>query len=180
MNAEALGLRPAGCQATQPRPTLCSPPDGSPPGSSVREILQARMLAWVPFSRGPCLRGGPVSCVPGLAGGLSSTSAPARRFAAAEICVKKLQDSASALHASPVSLCLSQGIFSGPKLWIRSAEGTRGSAESAPRRSAALGTACAPPARLPRSTLGHLNSHFPERGLDALGEDVDAVLPGHT
>ena len=108
MNAEALGLRPAGCQATQPRPTLCSPPDGSPPGSSVREILQARMLAWVPFSRGPCPRGGPVSCVPGLAGGLSSTSAPARRFAAAEICVKKLQDSQlfcpSRLSRLPVSL----------------------------------------------------------------------------
>ena len=33
--------------------TLCNPMDCSPPGSSVREILQARILEWVavPFSR---------------------------------------------------------------------------------------------------------------------------------
>ena len=28
-------------------PTLCDPIDGSPPGSSVPEILQARTLEWV-------------------------------------------------------------------------------------------------------------------------------------
>ena len=35
-------------------PTLCNPMDCSPPGSSVPEILQARILEWVamPFSRG--------------------------------------------------------------------------------------------------------------------------------
>ena len=35
-------------------PTLCDPMDCSPPGSSVREILQARILEWVamPSSRG--------------------------------------------------------------------------------------------------------------------------------
>ena len=35
-------------------PTLCDPIDCSPPGSSVHEILQARILKWVaiPFSRG--------------------------------------------------------------------------------------------------------------------------------
>ena len=35
-------------------PTLCDPTDYSPPGSSVRGILQARILEWaaVPFSRG--------------------------------------------------------------------------------------------------------------------------------
>ena len=34
--------------------TLCDPIDCSPPGSSVRGILQARILEWVaiPFSRG--------------------------------------------------------------------------------------------------------------------------------
>ena len=39
---------------TQSCPTLCDLMDYSPPGSSVREILQARMLEWVaiPFSRG--------------------------------------------------------------------------------------------------------------------------------
>ena len=38
----------------QSGPTLCDPVDYSPPGSSVHEILQARMLEWVaiPFSRG--------------------------------------------------------------------------------------------------------------------------------
>ena len=35
-------------------PTLCDPMDGSPPGSSVHGILQAKILEWVaiPFSRG--------------------------------------------------------------------------------------------------------------------------------
>ena len=39
---------------TQLCPTLCNPMDGSPPGSSVHGILQARILEWVaiPFSRG--------------------------------------------------------------------------------------------------------------------------------
>ena len=39
---------------TQLCPTLCSPRDCSPPGSSVHGILQARILEWVaiPFSRG--------------------------------------------------------------------------------------------------------------------------------
>ena len=39
---------------TQSCPTLCDPIDCSPTGSSVHEILQARILEWVaiPFSRG--------------------------------------------------------------------------------------------------------------------------------
>ena len=42
------------CLVPQSYPTLCDPMDCSPPGSSVHEILQARILAWVaiPFSRG--------------------------------------------------------------------------------------------------------------------------------
>ena len=32
----------------QSRPTLCDPIDGSPPGSPVPRILQARTLEWVP------------------------------------------------------------------------------------------------------------------------------------
>ena len=34
--------------------TLCNPMDCSPPGSSVHEVLQTRILEWVaiPFSRG--------------------------------------------------------------------------------------------------------------------------------
>ena len=40
----------------QPCPTLCDPVDWSLPGSSVHEILQARILEWVAisFSRGSC------------------------------------------------------------------------------------------------------------------------------
>ena len=39
---------------TQSCPTLCDPMDGSLPGSSVRGILEARILEWVaiPFNRG--------------------------------------------------------------------------------------------------------------------------------
>ena len=42
------------CSVTQSCPTLCDPVDCSPPGSSVRGILQARILEWVaiPFSKG--------------------------------------------------------------------------------------------------------------------------------
>ena len=41
-------------QSLQSCPTLCDPMDCSPPGSSVHEILQARILEWVviSFSRG--------------------------------------------------------------------------------------------------------------------------------
>ena len=34
----------------QSRPTLCDPTDGSPPGSPVSGILQARTLEWVAIS----------------------------------------------------------------------------------------------------------------------------------
>ena len=42
------------CGVTQSCPTLHNPMDHSPPGSSVHEILQARILEWVdiPFSGG--------------------------------------------------------------------------------------------------------------------------------
>ena len=41
-------------KSLQSCPTLCNPIDGSPPGSPVPGILQARTLEWVayPFSRG--------------------------------------------------------------------------------------------------------------------------------
>ncbi|CAI9155965.1 unnamed protein product [Rangifer tarandus platyrhynchus] len=35
-------------------PTLCDPTDGSPPGSSVPGILQARILEWVAISFSTC------------------------------------------------------------------------------------------------------------------------------
>ena len=40
----------AAAQSFQSCPTLCDPVDGSPPGSPVPEILQARTLEWVAIS----------------------------------------------------------------------------------------------------------------------------------
>ena len=37
-------------ESLRSRPTLCDPTDGSPPGSSVHRILQARTLEWVATS----------------------------------------------------------------------------------------------------------------------------------
>ena len=37
----------AAAKSLQSRPTLCDPIDGSPPGSTVPGILQARALEWV-------------------------------------------------------------------------------------------------------------------------------------
>ena len=40
----------AAAKSLQSCPTLCDPIDGSPPGSPVPEILQARTLDWVAIS----------------------------------------------------------------------------------------------------------------------------------
>ena len=40
----------AAAKLHQLRPTLCDPIDGSPPGSSIPRILQARILEWVAIS----------------------------------------------------------------------------------------------------------------------------------
>ena len=40
----------AGAKSLQSCPTLCDPMDGSPPGSPVPEILQARTMVWVAIS----------------------------------------------------------------------------------------------------------------------------------
>ena len=40
----------AAAKSLQSCPTLCDPLDGSPPGSSVPGILQARILEWVAIS----------------------------------------------------------------------------------------------------------------------------------
>ena len=40
----------AAAKSLQSCPTLCDPIDGSPPGSPVPGILQARILAWVAIS----------------------------------------------------------------------------------------------------------------------------------
>ena len=43
-------LIPTAAKSLQSCPTLCNPIDGSPPGSSVPGILQARTLEWVAIS----------------------------------------------------------------------------------------------------------------------------------
>ena len=45
-----LLLFPAAAKSLQSCPTLCDPGDGSPPGSPVPGILQARTLEWVAIS----------------------------------------------------------------------------------------------------------------------------------
>ena len=40
----------AAAKSPQSCPTLCDPRDGSPPGSPIPEILQARILEWVAIS----------------------------------------------------------------------------------------------------------------------------------
>ena len=52
-SGQVLGLcslQAAVAKSLLPCPTLCDPIDGSPPGSSVPEILQARILEWVAIS----------------------------------------------------------------------------------------------------------------------------------
>ena len=45
-----LNTAAAAAKRLQSCPTLCDPIDGSPSGSSVPEILQARILEWVAIS----------------------------------------------------------------------------------------------------------------------------------
>ena len=49
-SAVATGLAAAAAKLLQSCPTLCDPIDGSPPGSAVPGILQARVLEWVAFA----------------------------------------------------------------------------------------------------------------------------------
>ena len=48
--APAAAAAAAAAKSLQSRLTLCNPIDGSPPGSPVRGILQARTLGWVAIS----------------------------------------------------------------------------------------------------------------------------------
>ena len=45
-----MDITPAAAKSLQPCPTLCDPRAGSPPGSPVPEMLQARTLEWVAIS----------------------------------------------------------------------------------------------------------------------------------
>ena len=50
MGFQLLGVAAAAAKSLQSCPTLWDPIDGSPPGSSVPRILQARTLEWVAVS----------------------------------------------------------------------------------------------------------------------------------
>ena len=50
LTIRSLDLRAAAAKSLQSCPTLCNPRDGSPPGSPVPGILQARTLEWVAIS----------------------------------------------------------------------------------------------------------------------------------
>ena len=47
---QAIIFKSAAAKSLQSCPTLCDPIDGSPPGSPVPGILQARTLEWVAIS----------------------------------------------------------------------------------------------------------------------------------
>ena len=49
-SAFTLGTDTVAAKSLQSCPTLCDPIDGSPPGSIVPGILQARTLEWVAIS----------------------------------------------------------------------------------------------------------------------------------
>ena len=49
-NKDIQGYAAAAAKSLQSCPTLCNPIDGSPPGSSVPGILQARTLEWIAIS----------------------------------------------------------------------------------------------------------------------------------
>ena len=50
-----LYVTAAAAKSLQSCPTLCDPIDGSPPGSPVPGILQARTLEWVAISFSTCM-----------------------------------------------------------------------------------------------------------------------------
>ena len=50
INFSGFAAAAAAAKSLQSCPTLCDPIDGSPPGSAVPGILQARTLEWVAIS----------------------------------------------------------------------------------------------------------------------------------
>ena len=50
LSDQELAAAAAAAKSLQSRPTLCDARDGSPPGSPVPGVLQARTLEWVAIS----------------------------------------------------------------------------------------------------------------------------------
>ena len=70
-------------QLPQSCPALCDPMDCSPPGSSLHEILQTRILEWITMpSSGdlpdPVIE--PLFCVSCIAGGFFTTEPPGKPY----------------------------------------------------------------------------------------------------
>ena len=64
----------AAAKSLQLCPTLCDPTDGSPPGSSILGILQARTLEWVAISfSNACMRAKPLQSYPTLCDPMDSS-----------------------------------------------------------------------------------------------------------
>ena len=53
---QATAAAAAAAKSLQSCPTLCDPVDGSPPGSPIPGILQARTLEWVAISSSNALK----------------------------------------------------------------------------------------------------------------------------
>ena len=78
---QADGKCPSSCSAAaaaakslQSCPTLCDPIDGSPPGSSIPGILQARILEWVAISfSNACMHAKSVQSCPTLCNPMDSS-----------------------------------------------------------------------------------------------------------
>ena len=77
--ASAIEEYELGCLGVQLCPTLCSPTDYGPPGSSVHGIFQAKILEWLPLPTPGHLSNPGIEPVflssPGLAGRLFTTTA---------------------------------------------------------------------------------------------------------
>ena len=80
-NPSKLLLGLGACSVTQSCLTLCDPMDCSPPGSSVRGILQARILEWVAIS-GDLPGPGMEPRSPALAAGFFTTEPPGKLISA--------------------------------------------------------------------------------------------------
>ena len=68
-------------EVTQSCPTLCHPLDCSPPGSSIHEVFQARILEWVAisYSRGS-FQPRDRTCIPCIAGEFFTAEPPGKPF----------------------------------------------------------------------------------------------------
>ena len=53
---KTIALTAAAAKSLQSCPTLCDPTDGSPPGSTIPGILQARIPEWVAISFSNCMK----------------------------------------------------------------------------------------------------------------------------